>query len=95
MFIPILQSLAATLNGKKADAGPWIDILTSRDPEHLDKGAAGKRLSLIRSCFCFTPLTVFVCYSVDGTGAGVWTDGGSDSGEKVYRRLSTGFESSG
>lgn len=95
MFIPTLQSLAATLNGKKADAGLWIDILTSRDPEHLDKGAAGKYLCPIRSCFCVSPLTSFVCNSADGTGAAVWTDGGSDSGEKVYGRLSTGFESSG
>ncbi|XP_054461446.1 annexin A2 [Anoplopoma fimbria] len=32
-----IQSLSATLNGKKAEAGPWIDILTSRDSDHLNK----------------------------------------------------------
>ncbi|KAJ0055408.1 hypothetical protein NL108_017253, partial [Boleophthalmus pectinirostris] len=31
------QTLVATLNGKKCEAAPWIDILTSRDPEHLQK----------------------------------------------------------
>lgn len=37
-FILGLQALAASLSSKKADSGPWIDILTSRDPEHLNKG---------------------------------------------------------
>ncbi|KAJ0003650.1 hypothetical protein NQD34_008748 [Periophthalmus magnuspinnatus] len=32
-----VETLVATLNGKKCDATPWIDILTSRDPEHLQK----------------------------------------------------------
>ncbi|KAM9340486.1 annexin A2 isoform 1-T2 [Symphorus nematophorus] len=31
------ESLSASLNGKKVDAGPWIDILTSRHSDHLDK----------------------------------------------------------
>ncbi|XP_020795456.1 annexin A2 [Boleophthalmus pectinirostris] len=32
-----VETLVATLNGKKCEAAPWIDILTSRDPEHLQK----------------------------------------------------------
>ncbi|XP_032437718.1 annexin A2 isoform X2 [Xiphophorus hellerii] len=32
-----VQALAASLSGKKAEAGPWINILTSRDSNHLDK----------------------------------------------------------
>lgn len=32
-----MESLAASLSGKKADADPWINILTSRDPQHLSK----------------------------------------------------------
>lgn len=32
-----VEALCASLNGKKADPGPWIDILTSRDTNHLDK----------------------------------------------------------
>ncbi|XP_074543621.1 annexin A2 [Halichoeres trimaculatus] len=32
-----VEALCASLNGKKADPGPWIDILTSRDMNHLDK----------------------------------------------------------
>ncbi|PWA16776.1 hypothetical protein CCH79_00017894 [Gambusia affinis] len=31
------QALAASLSEKKAEAGPWISILTSRDSDHLDK----------------------------------------------------------
>lgn len=41
-----LQSLSASLNGKKAEAGPWIDILTSRDSDHLNKGEA------VMGCIC-------------------------------------------
>ncbi|MED6253651.1 hypothetical protein ATANTOWER_025145, partial [Ataeniobius toweri] len=32
-----VQALTASLSGKKAEAGPWINILTSRDSDHLDK----------------------------------------------------------
>ncbi|XP_043995440.1 annexin A2 isoform X2 [Gambusia affinis] len=32
-----VQALAASLSEKKAEAGPWISILTSRDSDHLDK----------------------------------------------------------
>ncbi|KAM4724871.1 annexin A2 [Anableps anableps] len=32
-----VQALAASLSGKKAEAGPWINILTSRNPGHLSK----------------------------------------------------------
>ncbi|XP_042337632.1 annexin A2, partial [Plectropomus leopardus] len=32
-----IEALAASLFGKKADAGPWISILTSRDSNHLNK----------------------------------------------------------
>ncbi|XP_075867619.1 annexin A2 isoform X1 [Nelusetta ayraudi] len=39
-----IESLSATLNGKKADVGPWIQILTSRYPEHLDKVLMGLEL---------------------------------------------------
>ncbi|CAL1583700.1 unnamed protein product [Knipowitschia caucasica] len=31
------ETLLQTLNGKKCDAGLWIEILTSRDPDHLRK----------------------------------------------------------
>lgn len=30
-----IELLTASLNGKKAESGPWIDILTSRDSDHL------------------------------------------------------------
>ncbi|XP_041663882.1 annexin A2 [Cheilinus undulatus] len=39
-----IEALRASLNGKKADAGPWIDILTSRDLNHLDKVLMGLEL---------------------------------------------------
>ncbi|XP_042292422.1 annexin A2 [Thunnus maccoyii] len=39
-----IQSLSASLNGKKADAGPWIDILTSRESDHLNKVLTGLEL---------------------------------------------------
>lgn len=39
-----IESLTASLNGKKADAGPWIDILTSRDSDHLNKVLTGLEL---------------------------------------------------
>ncbi|XP_072304379.1 annexin A2 [Eucyclogobius newberryi] len=32
-----VETLVATLRGKKCDAAPWIDTLTSRDPDHLRK----------------------------------------------------------
>lgn len=31
------EFLFASINGKKADAAPWINILTSRDTDHLNK----------------------------------------------------------
>ncbi|XP_070778138.1 annexin A2 [Enoplosus armatus] len=39
-----IESLSASLNGKKTDAGPWIDILTSRDSDHLNKVLMGLEL---------------------------------------------------
>nr|XP_019959309.1 PREDICTED: annexin A2-like isoform X1 [Paralichthys olivaceus]XP_019959310.1 PREDICTED: annexin A2-like isoform X1 [Paralichthys olivaceus] len=39
-----IQSLLASLNGKKADVGPWINILTSRDSDHLNKVFMGLEL---------------------------------------------------
>lgn len=39
------------------------------------------------------PLTVCIIDSADGTGDGEGTDGGSDCGDTVYRRHSTGPES--
>ncbi|XP_070702677.1 annexin A2 [Pempheris klunzingeri] len=39
-----IESLSASLNGKKADAGPWIEILTSRDSDHLNKVLLGLEL---------------------------------------------------
>jgi len=39
-----IQSLSTSLNGKKADAGPWIEILTSRDSDHLNKVLMGLEL---------------------------------------------------
>uniref|UniRef100_A0A3Q4H3Q0 Annexin n=1 Tax=Neolamprologus brichardi TaxID=32507 RepID=A0A3Q4H3Q0_NEOBR len=33
-----IETLSASLKGKKAEAGQWIDILTSRDVKHLDNG---------------------------------------------------------
>lgn len=87
-----LQSLSASLNGKKADAGPWIDILTSRDTDHLNKGEAFYiclswlvQISFcqLESCQCFKSecvpppdLVLYIIDSVDGTGAADRTDGG-------------------
>ncbi|XP_068432356.1 annexin A2 [Clinocottus analis] len=39
-----IESLSASLNGKKAETGPWIDILTSRDSKHLNKVLDGLEL---------------------------------------------------
>ncbi|XP_061615341.1 annexin A2 [Phyllopteryx taeniolatus] len=39
-----VESLAASLNGKKADVAPWIDILTSRDSNHLNGVLMGLEL---------------------------------------------------
>ncbi|XP_062292086.1 annexin A2 [Scomber scombrus] len=39
-----IKSLSASIGGKKADAGPWIDILTSRDSDHLNKVLMGLEL---------------------------------------------------
>ncbi|XP_069548438.1 annexin A2 [Brachyistius frenatus] len=39
-----IESLSASLNGKKAEAGPWINILTSRDTDHIDKVLMGLEL---------------------------------------------------
>ncbi|XP_054620691.1 annexin A2 isoform X2 [Dunckerocampus dactyliophorus] len=36
-----IETLAASLNAKKTDAAPWIDILTSRDLNHLNKVLLG------------------------------------------------------
>ncbi|XP_041811476.1 annexin A2 [Chelmon rostratus] len=36
-----VEYLSVSLNGKKADAVPWIDILTSRDSNHLNKVLMG------------------------------------------------------
>ncbi|XP_029919971.1 annexin A2 isoform X2 [Myripristis murdjan] len=39
-----IETLSASLNGKKADAEPWINILTSRDSDHLNKVLMGLEL---------------------------------------------------
>nr|XP_057903089.1 annexin A2 isoform X5 [Doryrhamphus excisus] len=39
-----IEALAASLDGKKADAAPWIDILTSRDINHLKKVLLGLQI---------------------------------------------------
>ncbi|XP_077405862.1 annexin A2 [Vanacampus margaritifer] len=39
-----IESLSASLNEKKGDAAPWIDILTSRDLNHLSKVLMGLEL---------------------------------------------------
>ncbi|XP_013854938.1 annexin A2 [Austrofundulus limnaeus] len=39
-----VQTLMVSLNGKKADAEPWINILTSREWDHLDKVLLGLEL---------------------------------------------------
>lgn len=39
-----IEALYASLNGKKAEAKPWIDILTSRDSDHLKKVLMGLEL---------------------------------------------------
>lgn len=38
-------------------------------------------------------MTLYIIGSVDGTGDGERTDGEPGSGETIYRRHSTGFES--
>ncbi|XP_073340578.1 annexin A2 [Pagrus major] len=40
-----VEYLISSLNGKKADAGPWIDILTSRDSDHLNDVLLGLELA--------------------------------------------------
>lgn len=98
------QALSATLNGKKTEVGPWIDILTSRDSDHLNKGEAVTYLSNL--CVFLVHLFLYirvhspdlvcglsVSHSADGTGAEHRAVGGSGSGEKVFGRHSTGFES--
>uniref|UniRef100_A0A3Q1BHN2 Annexin n=1 Tax=Amphiprion ocellaris TaxID=80972 RepID=A0A3Q1BHN2_AMPOC len=44
LILALLNSLSASLSGKKADAGPWINILTSRDLDHLNKVLTGLEL---------------------------------------------------
>lgn len=39
-----VELLSASLNGKKADVGAWIDILTSRDSDHLNNVLMGLEL---------------------------------------------------
>ncbi|XP_026205758.1 annexin domain-containing protein [Anabas testudineus] len=39
-----IESLSASINGKKGDAAPWIEILTSRDLDHLNKVLMGLEL---------------------------------------------------
>lgn len=41
-----IEALSATLNGKKTEVGPWIDILTSRDSDHLNKVLMGLELNI-------------------------------------------------
>lgn len=101
------QSLSASINGKKGDAAPWIEILTSRDLDHLNKGChilyMHSSYLCLHACFCvlvlkvlnmnmLLPLTLYIIDSVDGTGATEWTDGGSGCGETIHRRLSIGSE---
>lgn len=98
-FIYFLQSLSATLNGKKADVGPWIQILTSRHPEHLDQGEASLFFPLFEQLLCIHCLLFFVhcsssvsICSANGTGAAVRSGGEWHFGEEVYRGCSTGLE---
>ncbi|KAM9737191.1 LOW QUALITY PROTEIN: annexin A2 [Menidia menidia] len=44
LLLALLNALAASLSGKKADPEPWIEILTSRSPEHLDRVLMGLEL---------------------------------------------------
>ncbi|XP_075995167.1 annexin A2 [Genypterus blacodes] len=39
-----IEALSASLNGKKADPEPWINILTSRDTDHLNRVLMGLEL---------------------------------------------------
>uniref|UniRef100_A0A671VSB4 Annexin n=1 Tax=Sparus aurata TaxID=8175 RepID=A0A671VSB4_SPAAU len=39
------QYLVSSMNGKKANAGPWIEILTSRDSDHLNDVLLGLELA--------------------------------------------------
>ncbi|XP_008298523.1 annexin A2 isoform X2 [Stegastes partitus] len=40
-----VETLSASLNGKKAEAAPWIEVLTSRDSDHLNKVLTGLELT--------------------------------------------------
>jgi len=40
-----IETLSASLNGKKVNTAPWIDILTSRDSDHLLKVLMGLELT--------------------------------------------------
>lgn len=44
-----IQLLSASLNGKRAEAGPWIDILTSRDSRHLNDVLTGLEMEAKQS----------------------------------------------
>ncbi|TNM93020.1 hypothetical protein fugu_018422 [Takifugu bimaculatus] len=37
LVVALLHTLLIAVNSKKADGKPWIDMLTSRDPEHLKR----------------------------------------------------------
>uniref|UniRef100_A0A8B9JQ80 Zgc:101785 n=1 Tax=Astyanax mexicanus TaxID=7994 RepID=A0A8B9JQ80_ASTMX len=38
LLVALLKALSEELSNKKVDAGPWIRILTTRDPAHLRNG---------------------------------------------------------
>uniref|UniRef100_A0A8C7Z2H9 Annexin n=1 Tax=Oryzias sinensis TaxID=183150 RepID=A0A8C7Z2H9_9TELE len=83
-----VEALAASLDGKKANAVPWIEILTSRSSAHLENGeylAHGACCSRSRADGLFLD-------SADGTGAAARTGAGADVGQRFQRRLSDGFE---
>ncbi|XP_030267818.1 annexin A2 [Sparus aurata] len=40
-----IEYLVSSMNGKKANAGPWIEILTSRDSDHLNDVLLGLELA--------------------------------------------------
>lgn len=45
------QYLVSSMSGKKANAGPWIEIMTSRDSDHLNDGEAVQILFLFLCVF--------------------------------------------
>lgn len=64
LFLVYLQTLLAAVNAKKAEGGPWIDTLTSRHPEHLQKGDELFMLVCLSVVIALSDTLIFVLSTV-------------------------------